>query len=142
MSNLISGNGRGSLLSWDPMRLFDELMSWEPVGSQVIWSAYESPLKVTSHDDGATITIDMPGVSPEDVELTFQEGVLAIAGKRGDRVYRHRVQLGDAYDPDRFEADLDKGVLTVQAYKRPEAKPRRISLKGLTRQKSLDSGDK
>lgn len=138
--NSLLGNGRGSLLSWDPLRLFDDLMSWEPAGSQVIWSAYEPAVKITNHDDGSTLTVDMPGVAPEDLELTFQDGQLAIRGKRGERTYAYRVALGDAIDPDRIEADLDKGVLTIQAHKKPEAKPRKISLGGGRSHKQLTNG--
>jgi HSP20 family protein len=108
-----------------------------PEGSQVLWSAYESPVRVRHDEDGSVITVDMPGVDENDVELTFKAGELAISGKRGERVYSYRVNLGDAYDPDHIEADLDKGVLTVKAAKRPEAKPRKILLGGKRSQKQL-----
>lgn len=143
MSNLVSySNGRrGSLLSWDPLRLFDDLMSWEPAGSQTVWSAYVSPIKVQNHEDGSTVTVDMPGIGPDDVQLTFQAGTLAIAAKRDDRQYAYQVALGAAIDPDHIEAAVEHGVLTIHAYKKPEAKPRKIALKGMS-QKSLGSGDK
>ena len=88
------------------------------------------PVNVTRTDDGATITVDMPGVDPNDLELTFDNGTLAIAGKRGERTYRHNVALGDTIDLDAIEAKLDKGVLTVQARQRPETKPRKILVGG------------
>ena len=134
-------NGRrvGTLLHWDPLRLFDDLMSWEPAGSQTMWTAY-SPARVQTDEDGATITVDMPGVDADDVEITYADGRLAIAGKRGEQTYRYAVALGDAIDPDHIEADLDKGVLTVRAPKKPEAKPRKIQLKAGSA-KSLRSGD-
>lgn len=129
MNNLVPyRNGRrvGHLLSWDPMRLFDDLMTWQPPGSEVVWSAVRAPVNVTHTEDGATITVDMPGVDPQDLELTFENGALRIAGKRGDHVYRYDVALGDTIDPNTIEAQLDKGVLSVRARKRPEAKPRKI----------------
>jgi len=142
MNNLVPDrNGRrfGTLLSWDPMRLFDDLMTWEPAGSEVLWSAYQSPVQVAQNDDGATISVDMPGVDTQDLELTFENGTLAIHGKRGERVYRYSVALGDTIDPDSIGAQLDKGVLTVRAHKRPEAKPRKIAVSAAT--KVLDSGE-
>jgi HSP20 family molecular chaperone IbpA len=137
-------NGRrvGSLLSWDPLRLVDDLLSWEPLGGETVWAPYTPPLKIQNSEDGATLTVDMPGLGPDDVELTFQEGVLAISGKRDQRSYAYRVTLGDAFDADHIEAELDRGVLTVHAHKKPEAKPRKIALKGRSQQKSLDSGEK
>jgi HSP20 family protein len=123
-------NGRrlGSLLSWDPLRLFDELNNWEPAGAQAVWTPYVAPAKLETSEDGATITVDMPGVDAADVELTFEDGQLTIIGKRGERVSRYAIALGDAIDPDRIEAQLDKGVLTVHAHKKPEAKPRKIQI--------------
>jgi HSP20 family protein len=135
-------NGRhiGTLLGWDPMRLFDDLVMWQPPGSEVVWSAAPSPLNVKHTDDGATITVDVPGVDPQDLDLTFEAGTLSITGKRGDRTYQYAVALGDTIDPDQIEAQLDKGVLTVQAHKHPEAKPRKILVAGAS-QKTLNSGE-
>lgn len=137
-------NGRrvGSLLSSDPLRLIDDLLSWEPLGGETVWSPYTPPVKIHNNEDGATLTVDMPGLGPDDVELTFQEGVLSIRGKRDQRSYAYSVTLGEAFDPDHIEAALDRGVLTVHAHKKPEARPRKISIKGASQQKSLDSGDK
>ena len=136
-------NGRrfGTLSSWDPTRLFDDLMTWHPPGSEVVWSAFASPLDVQHTEDGATITVDMPGVDANDVDLTFETGTLSITGNRGQRTYKYAVTLGDAFDPDQIEAQLDKGVLTIQAHKRPEAKPRKI-LVAASAEKTLDSGEK
>lgn len=135
-------NGRrfGSLLGWDPMRLFDDLVTWQPPGSEVVWSAFPSPLTVQRTDDGTTITVDMPGVDAQDLELTFEAGKLSIAGKRGEQTYHYAVALGDDIDPDHIDAQLDKGVLTVHARQRPEAKPRKILVAGASH-KTLDDGE-
>jgi HSP20 family molecular chaperone IbpA len=141
-TNVPYRNGRRfeTLLGWDPMRLFDELMSWQPPGSEVIWSAHPSALQVKHSDEMATVTVDMPGVDAQDLELTFEAGDLSIIGKRGEQTYRYSVGLGDTIDPNNIEAQLDKGVLTVQAHKRPETKPRKILVSGAS-QKALDSGE-
>lgn len=133
-------NGRrfGHLLAWDPMRFFDDFMAWEPPGSEVVWSA--SPINVSHTEAGATVTVDLPGVDPSDLELSFEKASLLITGKRGERTYRYAVALDDTFDPDRIDAKLDKGVLTIEAHKRPDAKPRKILVTGT--QKSLESGDK
>jgi HSP20 family protein len=146
MTNIVRyDNGRRlgmpSLFAADPLRLMDELMSWEPFGGQTVWSALPTPLRVHDDDDGATITVDMPGVDSEDVDLTVHAGRLTITGKRGDQMYRYAVALSDAIDPASLEADLAKGVLTIRAHKRPEAKPRKIELK-TSGTKRLDDGSK
>src|ERR1051325_10249499 len=93
-------NGRrfGTLLGWDPMRLFDDLVTWEPPGGELVWSAFPSPLQVNHTDDGASVTVDMPGVDAQDVDLTFEAGTLSITGKRGEQTYRYAVALGDTID--------------------------------------------
>jgi HSP20 family molecular chaperone IbpA len=123
------------------MRLFDDLVTWQPPGSEVVWSAFSSPLNVQHTEDGATITVDMPGVDANDIDLTFETGTLSITGNRGERTYKYAVTLGDTFDPDQIDAQLDKGVLTIQAHKRPEARPRKILVAGAA-QKTLDSGEK
>jgi HSP20 family molecular chaperone IbpA len=92
-----SGRRFGTLL--DPRRLFDDLMTWEPVGSEVVWSEFAEPLNVDNTNDGVTISIDLPGVEASDLDLTFEAGTLAIAGKRGDRTYSYSVALDDTIDP-------------------------------------------
>jgi HSP20 family protein len=115
-------------------------MTWQPPGSEVVWSALHSSLNVNHTDEMATVTVDMPGVDAQDLDLTFDAGTLSITGKRGDQSYRYAVALGDTIDPDHIDAQLDKGVLTVQAHKRPETKPRKILI-GAASQKTLDSGE-
>jgi HSP20 family protein len=141
MHNLVPyRNGRrfGTLL-WDPMRLFDDLMARQPAGSEVVWSPYRPPVGVAQTDDGATVTVDVPGVDPEDLDLTFERGTLTIAAKRGADLQRYSVVLGDAIDPAAIEARLDKGVLVVHARMRPEAKPRKIAV--ASGEKQLASGE-
>jgi HSP20 family molecular chaperone IbpA len=134
-------NGRRFGTFQDPMRLFDDLMTGQPAGSEVVWSAYTSPVEVKPTQDGATITVDMPGVDANDLDLTFEAGTLSITGKRGERTYRYSVALGDKIDPNQIEAQLDKGVLNIHAHTRTEAKPRKILVASST-QKTLDNGEK
>ena len=123
-----------------PLRRHPSSSSWVRTQSESrSVSAFQSPVHVAHSDDGATITVDMPGVDPDDLELTFDSGTLAIVGKRAERTYRYSVALGDTIDADAIEAKLDKGVLTVHAGKRPEAKPRKIFV--ATADKSLKPGE-
>jgi HSP20 family protein len=119
MTTLVSNrnhHGRfGNLLGWEPMRLFHEDLV--------------SPIQVIDATDTTTMTVDMPGVGPEDLELTFEKGTLAIVGKRGERTYRYSVALGDSIDPNAIDATLDKGVLVIRAHKRPESQPRKIAVR-------------
>jgi HSP20 family protein len=123
--------GMPSLLGWDPSRVLDNFTSF----------SVTSPVEVKYEGDHVIITADMPGVDPKDLEVTFEGGSLSIVGQRGDHRYRYVVDLGNEYNGDTIEAELDKGVLTIKAEKRPEAKPRKIALKGVDATKSLESGE-
>lgn len=122
--------GMPSLLGWDPSRVLDNFTSF----------GVTNPVEVKHEEDHVTITADMPGVDPENLDVTLDNGSLSVVGQRGDIQYRFAVYLGNDYDGDKIEAALDKGVLTIKAEKRPEAKPRKIALKGVGA-KSLESGE-
>lgn len=121
--------GMPNLLGWDPSRVLDQL--FVPFGG--------TPVKVTHDQDRVVITADVPGVDPSDLDVTFEAGVLHISGQRDGRDYRYAIHFGEQYNADTIDAQLVNGVLTIAAEKRPEAKPRKIPLKG-TEAKSLESG--
>jgi HSP20 family protein len=149
MANMTAyNNGRfkmPALLGWGPT-LFEELLGWRPAGSAAAWSAM--PVTVRQDQDHVLVSADMPGVDPSDLDVTFERGSLAITGKRGDFTYSYSVYVGDDIDANAIEAQLDKGVLTIKAAKRPETKPRKIQIKGIeasieakSEAKSLESGE-
>jgi HSP20 family protein len=114
-------NGRGGVHGrwlWEPLRLFDELR-WLDGGPHVHHT-----------EDAITVTMDLPGVDAEDIDLTLERGVLEIFGKRDSRTYSAAVTVGTEIDADRIETDLKHGVLTITAPKLASAKPRRIALGG------------
>jgi HSP20 family molecular chaperone IbpA len=122
--------GMPSLLGWAPSRVLDNFTSF----------GVTTPVEVKHEADDVIITADMPGVDPKDLDVTLDNGSLSVVGPRGDIQYRFSVYLGNEYDGDKIEANLDRGVLTIKAERRPETKPRKIALKG-AESKSLESGE-
>jgi HSP20 family protein len=92
------------------------------------------------------ITLDLPGVKPDDFNLEFDDGQLWITGERKEeeevkgktyhRVernygrFRRGVSLGPDIDADNIEATYKDGVLTVIVPKAPTACPKKIVVKG------------
>lgn len=108
--------------------------------------AWSPALDVEETDDVFTLHVELPGVDPEEVEITLEESVLTISGERRfyneneetngfRRIERrfgrfHRaVRLPDRVDGERVEATYQDGLLTISVPKAEEAKPRRISVK-------------
>lgn len=94
-------------------------------------------------DDALHLSVDLPGVREGDLELTLQQEVLTLSGKReisapeGHRVHlRERrpfsftrsFALPAAVDPEKTRARLDDGVLHVQLGKAEAARPRQITV--------------
>ena len=106
--------------------------------------AFSPALDVEENEDGFTLHVELPGVAPDQVDVSIEENVLTIAGQRDfysdasaegfKRIERrfgrfHRaVRLPDRVDPDRIEASYKDGMLTVTVPKAESAKPRRIQV--------------
>ena len=106
--------------------------------------AFAPALDVEETEDNFTLHVEVPGVKPEDVDVSIEESVLTIAGSRDfyedkqaegfRRVERrfgtfHRsVRLPDRVDPDGVTAQYKDGLLTVTVPKAESAKPRRIQV--------------
>jgi HSP20 family protein len=102
-------------------------------------------LDVKESSDRFEVTVDLPGLEPKDVNVTFEEGMLTISGKRqfqeedkGDSWHRiergfgtfaRSIRLPQTADPERIEASFDKGVLRVSVPKTEQAKPRTIEVR-------------
>jgi HSP20 family protein len=135
------------LTRWDPFR---ELKGVEAefdriVGQTFPKSAWVPALDIRETDDRFEVTADLPGVSSDDVEVTFEDATLMIRGEREfsrnqDEGRYHRIErsygsfarsvrLPRVADSERIEASFDDGVLTVLVPKREEAKPRTIEVK-------------
>jgi HSP20 family protein len=107
--------------------------------------AFAPSFEVKETADAFIVRADVPGVKEEQVDVSFHNGVLSIAGvraaeerKEGEAFYVYERQYGsfsrsfslpETADGERIEAKLEHGVLTVSVGKRPEAKPKKISLK-------------
>jgi HSP20 family protein len=135
------------LAKWDPFRdlsaverEFDRLL-----GRAFSKNAWVPPLDVRETDDRYEVTLDLPGLEPDAVNVTFEDGTLTVSGKRefaseqtGETYHRiersfgtfaRSIGLPHTADSERIEATFDKGVLTVSVPKVEAAKPRTIEVK-------------
>ncbi|RIK85540.1 MAG: heat-shock protein Hsp20 [Planctomycetota bacterium] len=123
---------------------FDALMEqfFGPQGVRGI-QAYYVPASVWEDESSYHVELDVPGVTRDAVELTYEKGTLRItterrapedrrAGLVDERRYgkvTRSVTLPESIDPDSITAELAHGVLHVTVAKKPEAQPKRIEVK-------------
>ncbi len=123
--------------------LWQRFFGAEPSGRGT-FGAYEVPTDVFHTEDKLVIRMDLPDVSPEDVDVTTQDNVLLINGTRrfaydgqdvrfvrrgafyGD--FTQRVALGKGLDMTNIGAHYENGVLELTIPYSPEVQPKRIAI--------------
>ncbi len=128
---------------------WDRLFGWalgEP-GAQTRTRHMVPAVDVREDEGRLLVMADLPGISKDDIEITYEDGVLTITGttteekekKEGSRFYvRERFQgsfsrtlrIPDKVDMDKSEAQVKDGVLELVLPYKPEASPRKIQISG------------
>ncbi len=96
-------------------------------------------------DTGYEVSVELPGLSPDDVSVEFKDGHLWVTGERKEEIEQegkkfHRVErrygsfrrviaIGNKVDPDGVEATYKDGLLTVTVPKAATAQSTRIEIK-------------
>ncbi|WP_026370214.1 Hsp20/alpha crystallin family protein [Kallotenue papyrolyticum] len=102
------------------------------------------PVDLFENDDAYVVRAFVPGVAPEQVEITAQGNTLTIRAQQQieeqpeacyylrERVggtWVRTIELPGAFDSNAAEAKLEHGVLWLTLPKTPESKPQRITIK-------------
>jgi HSP20 family protein len=104
-------------------------------------------LDVAERGDAYVIHAELPGVSPEQVDVSFEQNVLTIRGTKpasfdvaaegevrvfaAERVhgsFERSVRLPEFVDAERIDANFTNGLLTVTVPKAQAAQPRKITI--------------
>jgi HSP20 family protein len=124
-------------------RLMDEALAG--FDGESVSSAWTPTVDIREDPDHVTITMDLPGVKPEDVKISLENQVLTVRGekqqveeKKDERWHRYERSYGSfersftlpsTVEPERIEATTDNGVLTVRIPKTENARPREIPVR-------------
>jgi HSP20 family protein len=133
---------------WDP---FQDLLSMQDemnkmfnraFGQQRTWAP---ALDISERKDAYVVTVEVPGVKPEEIDITLEDGLLTIQGERRvtqesseqqyhrvERRYgsfRRSITLPTQVQANAIEASFDNGVLEVIVPKAEEAKPKKITVR-------------
>ena len=113
-------------------------------GSNVVTSAWRPAVDIKEEQDRFVILADLPGVDPKDIEITMENGMLAIRGERSaekeedrngfrrvERVrgtFYRRFSLPDTADVERVQARGKDGVLEIVLPKHEKVQPKKIAV--------------
>jgi HSP20 family protein len=135
-----------TVIRFDPFQDFDRLTR-QMLGTGR--GPRSMPMEAYRRGDQFFIHLDLPGVNPDDVDLTVERNVLSVRAERrsfwqeGDDVvvdetpqgtFSRQLFVGDNLDAGRLEASFDQGVLTLTIPVAEQAKPRKVQIAAESRQ--------
>jgi HSP20 family protein len=140
-----------TLMRFDPFRELDRLGEQLTSGRLHVRTM---PMEAFRRGDEFVVAIDLPGVTPEDLELTVERNVINVRASRrparreGDEVLvderaygelSRQLFLGDNLDPNKLEANFDRGVLTLTIPVSEASKPRRVPIGATSEERRIDT---
>ena len=127
--------------------------STEQASTQSTWYL---PLDIVDAGSSYEVKAAVPGFKPEDVDVTFHDGMLNIVARRKEepeakqgkylrrelRVgnFARSVQLPAEIRPEEIKASFESGILTVAIPKAAVAKPIKIQVNGKAEKTSVATG--
>ena len=142
-----------TITRWDP---FQNVLSLREAMNQLMEESFVRPaagqgvknfvpaLDLSETAEGYLVEAALPGVKPEDVEVTVENNVLTIRGETRQEVdeqkrnfhrierrfgsFQRTVGLPTTVKADAIQASLTNGVLRLEIPKAEEVKPRKISV--------------
>jgi HSP20 family protein len=149
-----------TMTRWDPFQDLrsaqDEMAQMSPMLAHALGlhaqqqgsgtaTAWAPALDISERKDAYLVTVELPGVEADDLEITLEDGLLTIQGERHfahdsseqqfHRVERHygafrrSITLPAHVMADGIEATVDNGVLQIVVPKMEEVTPKRIQVR-------------
>jgi HSP20 family protein len=126
-------------------------------GPAMSGQAWAPAVDITERKDAYLVAVDLPGVRIDDLEITFQDGVLTIQGQRQfmpdsseERVhraesrygaFRRSVMMPAHVRTDGIEASTEDGVLRILVPKAAEVHAKRIEVRVAGESGALTAGE-
>ena len=141
-----------NLVRWDPFsdlrttmdRLFDDGITrpWRVVPTAEVEGSF--PVEISQTDQDIEVKASLPGLKPEDVDISISNDVLTIKGEHREETedtkrdfYRREIRYGSfqraftlpvSVDADKAEAKFENGVLRLRLPKAEAIRPKQIKV--------------
>ena len=144
--SLVRYNNPWNLLNSLQRELYNPAFSNTDNDDESVATANWAPsVDISENEKEFTLLADIPGVNPNDIDISMEKNVLTIKGERSsekvdeDENYRRverqsgqfyrRFTLPDSADADKIEAKSEHGVLRITIPKQEVSVSRRIEVK-------------
>ena len=148
-----------TMMRWDPFQDLrsaqDEMAQMSPMLAHALGlqgqpqgsdraTAWAPALDISERKDAYLVTVELPGLKPEDLDITMEDGLLTIQGERqftsesseeqyhrverSSGAFRRSITLPAHVMADEVEASMEDGVLRILVPKAEEAKAKRIQV--------------
>ena len=140
---LVKWNPSRNLLNWGD-NLFEDFFNSDRFLTQNREGWYPA-VDIVEDDNGYHVQMELPGLTKEDVKISFREGVLYISGEKKyekedeKKNYHHYERRYGKFERafrihsdvivDKIDANFKNGVLVVELPKAEIAKPKEIEVK-------------
>jgi len=145
-----------NLIRWQPFsdmvtlrqamdRLFEDSFVRPPHLTATFGEGAGMPVDMYQTDENVVVKATLPGIKPEEVEITITDNTLTIKGEtrteeevKKENYFRHEISYGafsrsillpSSLQTDKAEATFENGVLTLNIPKAEETKPKQIKVK-------------
>lgn len=136
------------LMTWNPWnelnRFEREMNRWLGAPADRPWTAEFPPVNVWTGEDEAVLVAELPGVKPDQLDITVKENAVTVHGKRenpdldeNEAYVRRERETGPfsrtfilpfKVDADKVTAEYHRGILEVRMPRSAEDKPKKISV--------------
>jgi len=123
-------------------RLAEDLMGMFPQAQAP--GRFVPSVDISEIGDSLILQLEVPGIEKDAIKVEVHQGVLTVSGEKkverqsqGKGVYRSERVFGafkrtftlpDEVNPEQVTAKQENGVLTITLHKRPETKPRQVTI--------------
>ncbi len=132
-----------SIASMNPWQVLDQLQNEALRYYGEPQRRWHPPADIIETETGYQLNFDVPGISPTDVSVEVEQGVLRVQGHRQRQEaenqklrYKERAfgqfnrtfKLPEEADPAAISARYEKGVLSIDIARKAAATPRKINI--------------